>query len=387
MLQAINNILAEFNIREKIVTVVTDNAASMKKTADDLRIRHLPCFAHSLNLTVHDSFKIPSFAKILCACKAIVTFFRSSTLASDTLRRIQKRSQKPELKLIQEVETRWNSSFYMLKRIFEVRTELAVAISECPRAPPQLSAETFQAIEEILQVLEPFEVATATISAEKYVTSSLIIPITRGILTKLIDFEEKLVTIEAVEVLKSLTSSVKTRLKPYTTRTATILATILDPRFKKFGFLLQTDADNAIQKLQTEYASWIAGQATAPSQADLPPRPPIAQASASRSKIDDLLYLPEQSPVVTTPVSDAIIHIRQYIEKPRLERHSCPLAYWEKSCNQLKDLAFKYLSIPATSVPSERIFSKAGDIMTKKRSRIKDKNLNMLMFIKQNHDL
>lgn len=142
-----------------------------------------------------------------------------------------------------------------------------------------------------------------------------------------------------------------------------------------------------MQKLQTEYASWIAGQTAAPSQADPPPRPPIAQASTSRSEIDDLLHLPEQTPVVTTPVSDAIIDIRQYIEKPRLEKHSCPLAYWEKSCNQLKDLAFKYLSIPATSVPSERIFSKAGDIMTKKRSRIKDKNLNMLMFIKQNHDL
>lgn len=69
----------------------------------------------------------------------------------------------------------------MLKRIYDVHTELAIAINECTRAPTPLIAEDFKAIDEILQLLEPFEVAAMTISEESYVTSSFIIPLSRGI--------------------------------------------------------------------------------------------------------------------------------------------------------------------------------------------------------------
>lgn len=50
----------------------------------------------------------------------------------------------------------------------------------------------------------------------------------------------------------------------------------------------------------------------------------------------------------------------------------------------LQRCATKYLCVPATSVPSERIFSKAGQIVSDKRSRIKPKNVDMLLFISQN---
>jgi hypothetical protein len=40
----------------------------------------------------------------------------------------------------------------------------------------------------------------------------------------------------------------------------------------------------------------------------------------------------------------------------------------------------KYLCVPSTSVPSERIFSKAGEILSKKRNRISVKHLNNLIF-------
>ncbi|CAH1106445.1 unnamed protein product [Psylliodes chrysocephalus] len=302
----------------QIVGIVTDNAASMVNTASNLRLRHLPCFAHSLNLSVQDSFKVESFEKILSKCKAIATFFRSSTLASDTLRRIQKRSGKPELKLVQEVETRWNSSFFMLKRISMIRTELVIAMNECPRAPPTLTAENFEAIDEILKLLEPFELATTTVSGEHFITSSLIIPLTRGILMKLTSFENNLITDEGKDVLKSLTNSVKSRLKPYTTRTAAILATILDARFKKYGFLLSQDADHAMQLLQKEYASYLASKSKAAEPLILPePSTHIA----STSKIDELLFFSSDNQQVSTPVSDAIIDIRQYIEKPVIDRN------------------------------------------------------------------
>ena len=42
---------------------------------------------------------------------------------------------------------------------------------------------------------------------------------------------------------------------------------------------------------------------------------------------------------------------------------------------------------PATSVPSERIFSEAGYIARAKRSRILPKNLDKYLFIKRNKHL
>ena len=48
-----------------------------------------------------------------------------------------------------------------------------------------------------------------------------------------------------------------------------------------------------------------------------------------------------------------------------LERHQNPLKWWEdhdKHYTLLSVLAQKYLSIPGTSMPSERLFSKAGEL-------------------------
>ncbi len=45
------------------------------------------------------------------------------------------------------------------------------------------------------------------------------------------------------------------------------------------------------------------------------------------------------------------------------------------------NIADKSFTILATSVPSERLFSKAVDIVTKKRSRLKPRLLSMLLLL------
>lgn len=75
---------------------------------------HYPCFAHTLNLVVKDSLKAhPDILELQKRSSAIVTFFHHSTRAADKLKEIQKQQKFPEHKLLQAVETRWNSVFYM----------------------------------------------------------------------------------------------------------------------------------------------------------------------------------------------------------------------------------------------------------------------------------
>lgn len=128
----------------------------MINAVDKLQVRHISCFAHTLNLTVTDSFSIDHFDQILKKCKAIVTFFKMSTLASDKLRAAQRQLNKAELKLIQEVPTRWNSAYNMLQRICVVKAELTLALNECERAPLGINAGEYLIIQDIIQILEPF---------------------------------------------------------------------------------------------------------------------------------------------------------------------------------------------------------------------------------------
>ncbi len=51
---------------------------------------------------------------------------------------------------------------------------------------------------------------------------------------------------------------------------------------------------------------------------------------------------------------------------------------------RLYHLATKHMSVPATSVPSERVFSAAGEVISKKRNRIMDKNAEMIIFLNGN---
>ncbi|KYN07565.1 Zinc finger BED domain-containing protein 1, partial [Cyphomyrmex costatus] len=60
-----------------------------------------------------------------------------------------------------------------------------------------------------------------------------------------------------------------------------------------------------------------------------------------------------------------------------------PIDYW---CNKsiypsLTLIAKKYLLIVATSVPSERIFLKAGNIVTENRNRLSPKHLQEILFL------
>ena len=64
-----------------------------------------------------------------------------------------------------------------------------------------------------------------------------------------------------------------------------------------------------------------------------------------------------------------------------------PLDWWRahhKEYPHLADMARKYLCIQASSSPSERLFSKAGNIITPRRAQLKPQKANMLIFLADN---
>ena len=66
---------------------------------------------------------------------------------------------------------------------------------------------------------------------------------------------------------------------------------------------------------------------------------------------------------------------------------SDPLKWWETNCTKfprISNLAKKYLSIPATSVPSERVFSVAGLTVTKLRASLDADTVDQIIFLNKN---
>lgn len=82
--------------------------------------------------------------------------------------------------------------------------------------------------------------------------------------------------------------------------------------------------------------------------------------------------------------NDGTSEIAHYLKCPLKKFEQNPLQLWDDIkgiCPTLAKIAPKYLSIPATSVPSERLFSKAGQVLTQQRSRLKGKRLSKLLFL------
>ena len=111
---------------------------------------------------------------------------------------------------------------------------------------------------------------------------------------------------------------------------------------------------------------------------------------------DELFDEQEDSPVIeegearaqrNVPFSVLAAELEGYMNMPSIERNENPFIWWkqhESSFPRISQLAKQYLSMPASSVHSERLFSEAGDIFEEKRSRLLPRNGEMLLFLHQN---
>ncbi|XP_051999904.1 zinc finger BED domain-containing protein 4-like [Xyrauchen texanus] len=112
----------------------------------------------------------------------------------------------------------------------------------------------------------------------------------------------------------------------------------------------------------------------------------LKQPPSKKTALEDLL-----GGTFDEPVAQHFSQIDAEINKCRAETsislNSCLLKWWKKNARLyplLSSIAKAYLSTPATSVPSERVFSSAGDIVNVQRSQLLPENVDMLIFLKKN---
>ena len=76
----IQKTIDEWHLEGKIELAVSDNASNIKNALGLLKLKHLGCFAHTLNLVVQSALTLEN--DLIDKVKTIVTYFRRSTVAN-----------------------------------------------------------------------------------------------------------------------------------------------------------------------------------------------------------------------------------------------------------------------------------------------------------------
>ena len=146
---------------------VHDNAAVAVKASKDGGWKYITCATHSLQLIVNRGLaEQRTLIDAVAVARKLVGHFKHSAKATATLDEIQrKKGVSQPLKILQDVPTRWNSTYYMVERLIHLcEFNRDYASSSASGSLTQPSANQWQLLEAAKQLLAPFEEITRELS-------------------------------------------------------------------------------------------------------------------------------------------------------------------------------------------------------------------------------
>lgn len=395
----LRKILTEWNISDKLTAVATDNASSMIKAIRQLGTTHLCCTAHSIHLAISDG--LSKSKNLIDLAKALNNFLVNRDKYRVRFRNIQAKlaNNQEGVNILEPVSsdtvTRWNSTYFILKRLLELRDAIEELSKSLIRDPDRgirsdgnilkekiLSKYDWQGLEELSNLLHPFAQASIYMSGSHYPTLSMMYPIMYRIFKHLNQIECNLTHISVIDTHKHIRESLNARWED--PKMTGWLATILDPRFKSLTIATSTMRNAVIHELRRKIMQSELFNSNLTETI-------VATSNNISSFFDDQEDLNSFSNIDTElQIYFSIPQIPKYdIGDPLYEKYN-PLIWWnenQKTLPLLAEQARIFLGMPATSVPSERLFSDAGNVLTDKRNRLSANIVHDLLFLKENSNI
>jgi len=274
-----------------------------------------------------------------------------------------------------------------------------------------MSENDWETLANAIDLLQPFEELTKDLSSQYYPSISKCIP-SIVLLNRWLRNTYQNVHIDCLKVLISdLLIGIKARFEDDQKiwhSTSHLIGTYLDPRYKKLiEQLFYVNFNNEIfrfKKMDIYFNSTVAsevekrtrnhmvftsdergktsGQSTAPS---------IQTTSSIWNGHDEAVSVSNSKITAKGPSREAnrIIMTEEYNILPMLPRESDPLTFWREKQEEghflpMVKVVIKFLCIPATSVPSEQLFSSAGELISESRNRLHPDNVDMILFLNKN---
>ena len=303
----------------------------------------------------------------------------------------QKSRNLPRRKVLQEVKTRFTSTLTMCHSVMsfdpdktkeEIATKAKLNVEAINDALKQVGTKKAKKmilkdsdVDKIVamsEVLEPICNMLTMLGGEKYVTGSIVLPYLKKVvsLVRIEETDPKFIVEFKSFIIKDFLQRCRDNLNFDLLKKATFL----DARFKSLKSLEQTQRDEVREEIKVELkALKVPGDAPKETP-DGDPRKKSKKStkmSLESDDEDDDLSLEKE--------------LENYVNEPKLNEDSDPLLdFWKRKESiypRLSVLARKYLCIQATSTPSERVFSKMGNTVSKKRNRITPAHTNQTIFL------
>ena len=253
----------------------------------------------------------------------------------------------------------------------------------------KLSGTQWDLAKEVVGVLKPLQTATTVLSMDTNPSLSCVYPVVHGLVNQHLVVRNG-DSVQMQKLKERVASDLEERFHLQPAEDADVhvawLASALDPRFKQLFFLSEqnTPAVWSYVRSRVERLSRMAADADdSNSTEEEEEQKQEGESTGSISAMSFLIgAISSGSP--KTPESD---EVTRYKAEPAVLDTEDPLKWWKKNEERFPVLAQvckSIPSIPATSTPSERPFSAAGLICSKKRVSLSREHADMLCFLNRN---
>ena len=237
----------------------------------------------------------------------------------------------------------------------------------------EITERQWRTIESLLNILKPLQLITTLFCGDSHSPITMVRPLTKKVIEKhiILRGDDDTVLYQLKETLISnITKRFKLDWNEGDTLSKIHVSCFFDPQYKN----LEHESIHVRQLIRTEVQRLL-------QEAPVP----TVNKKKSRGK-SALQFLYDE----VTDNNDINIQFETYMAEPQLRFDLDPFDCWKARANKypvISHVAKKYLTIPATLAMSERCFSWAGSIVTKKRNRLLPENVNTLVFLHQNKKL
>ncbi|XP_071579132.1 E3 SUMO-protein ligase ZBED1-like [Temnothorax nylanderi] len=201
-------LFVKWNINEKVMAVVTDNATNI------INATHL----------LHK----------------IVSHFKHSNVAKYALQDKQEQLGLPTMSLLQSCKTRWNSSYFMLERLLQNRIPVMNVLTDRRSTTAsvaeslEISEREWTLIEALLTLLKPLQLATTVLCGDNSSPVSMVRPVLQKTLQNHMQIrdEDDVMIKNAKEIIANEITQRFDLTWTSNNITARQIASMMDPRFK-----------------------------------------------------------------------------------------------------------------------------------------------------------
>ena len=368
LIKALQSAFLEYGIENSIHAIVPDNAANIVKATNEGGWKNVGCFLHGLHLVVTNSMKCQyAVVDLLAKVRIVVRAFHHSTKAKTLLKAAQEKENLPNHKLILDQETRWSSTYQMLDRFLLQKKAIILASLEMEKLPRLLEVYEWKMLQSLVELLKGIANVVTYCEKESACISEAI-PGIKSLKKMLSSNDYYGVNTLKEELLENIQkyfygNDRRDHFISIEENELYTIATLLDPRFKKKGFLSEGAADHAELLLTKMVADEIKKGDLSKRLASNPDK--SVNTSPKRRKMDDTMqkrsgacafaYFDDSASSEDGSQEDdenldeyarAKIAITTYLQEPRSRFSDSPLLFWHSSYArypELANLARRYL--------------------------------------------